>query len=143
MSKQSPFLPRKRARRFALQTLYGWLLSENDLRDIEKHALIEHADVDFDRDYFLLLLHEVPRQTHDLDLLMTPYLSRKLEDLGPIELTILRISIYELKERPEIPYKVIINEGLELAKTFASSDSHKFVNGVLDKVARDLRKTEI
>ena len=141
--KKPSFVTRKKARRHVLQALYGWLLSDNDISTIERYVLEEHAEEDFDREYFKELLHDIPKQVHGLDSLMSPFLSRKLEDLSPVELTILRISIYELKERTDIPYKVVINEGLELAKTFAASDSHKFVNGVLDKVAKQLRASEI
>ena len=142
MNKKPSFSGRKKARRYALQALYGWLLSENDLTDIERHVFEEHDAEEFDKEYFQILLHGVPAEVATLDALMSQYLSRKLEELGPIELTILRISIYELKERLDIPYRVVINEGLELAKTFAAPDSHKFVNGVLDKVAKELRSGE-
>lgn len=143
MSSAKPaFGNRKMARRYALQALYGWALSDNTLTDIENHVLLEHSEDKFDRAYFSTLLHEIPKQVATLDSLMSPYLSRKLEDVSPIELTVLRISVYELKERLDVPYKVVINEALELAKTFGSQDSHKFVNGVLDKVAKDLRGAE-
>ena len=143
MSKKPSFNGRRKARRYALQALYSWMLSDNALSDIETHFLVTHAAEEFDRDYFQLLLHEVPKQVEMLETTMTPYLSRPFADLDPIELTILRLSIYELKERLDIPYRVVINEGLELAKTFGSADSYKFINGVLDKVAREIRKTEI
>ncbi len=139
MNKKDFFTARKKARRYALQALYGWIFSENDLHEIERFVFAEHSDDEFDREYFSILLHEIPKQTKTLDTLMEPYLSRPLEDLGPIELTILRLAIYELKERIDVPYKVVINEALELAKAFASPDSHKFVNGVLDKAAKTVR----
>ncbi len=142
MNEKPSFLGRKKARRYALQALYGWMLSENSLVDIEEHVLSEHAAEEFDKDYFHLLLHGVPEKLQVLEPIMSPYLSRKLEELGLIELTILRISVYELRERLDIPYRVVINEALELAKTFGAPDSHKFVNGVLDKVARQLRTAE-
>ncbi len=142
MSKKPSFVGRKKARRYALQALYGWTLSDNALSDIEAHTLAEHPEDQFDLEYFHALLHGVPANLSDIDAIFSPFLSRDLESLGPIELTILRISVYELKERLDIPYKVVINEALELAKTFGSADSHKFVNGVLDKVARILRKNE-
>ena len=141
MNKPGFFKARKKARRYALQSLYGWIFSQNDIREIETFVFLEHSDDEFDREYFSLLLHEIPKQITTLDTIMTPYLSRPLEDVGPIELTILRIAIYELKERLDVPYKVVINEALELAKAFASPDSHKFVNGVIDKVAKIIRPT--
>lgn len=140
--KKPNFLGRKKARRYALQALYSWLLSQNELRDIELHTLEEHAEDDFDREYFHTLLFEIPKYKANLASAFAPFLSRKLEDLDPIELTILDIAAYELIHRPEIPYKVVINEALELAKTFGAIDSHKFVNGVLDKMARQSRQAE-
>ena len=143
MAKKPSFTGRRKARRYALQALYSWVLSENALSDIETHFLVEYATEAFDREYFQKLLHEVPRHIESLEKIMSPYLSRQFADVDPIELSILRIAIYELKERLDIPYRVVINEGLELAKAFGSLDSHKFVNGVLDKVARELRKIEV
>lgn len=143
MNKKPMFSGRKKARRYVLQSLYGWMLTDNALADIEKHALSEHANEEFDREYFQNLLYEIPKHITELETLMTPFLSRKLEDVSPIELTVLRIAVYELKERIDIPYRVVINEALELAKTFGAIDSHKFVNGVLDKVARQLRAAEL
>ncbi len=143
MNKPSPFSGRRKARRYALQALYGWMLSDNPLHDVETYILLEHAEDNFDQEYFKILLHQIPTQVESIEVIMLPFLTRKLEDLGPIELTILRISIFELKERLDIPYRVIINEGLELAKTFGSPDSHKFINGVLDKVARVIRTSEL
>jgi len=142
MNKKVSFVGRKKARRYALQALYGWMLSGNVLSVIEADVLLQHAEEEFDKDYFHFLLHGVPAQLEGLESLFSPYLSRRLEELGPVELTILRIAAFELKERVDIPYRVVINEGLELAKTFAAPDSYKFVNGVLDKVAKEVRKLE-
>jgi N utilization substance protein B len=143
MNNKISFAERKRARRYALQALYGWIFSQNATGEIEAFVFEEHHDAIFDKEYFSVLLHNIPKKIHELDTIMSPYLSRPLEDLGPIELTILRIAVYELKERLDIPYKVVINEGLELAKAFASPDSHKFVNGVLDKVAKVIRPENV
>jgi transcription antitermination protein NusB len=137
------FTGRKKARRYALQALYGWLLSGNDLADIEAHTLLEHGDDAFDREYFQSLLHDVPSNLGDIEQTFAPHLSRKLQELDPIELTILRIATYELMFRQDIPYRVVINEALELAKGFGATESYKFVNGVLDKLARVLRSNEI
>jgi N utilization substance protein B len=143
MDKKLYFSGRKKARRYALQALYGWALSQNPVAEVEQHVLLEHAAEEFDKDYFGILLHEIPSKIENLEFIMSPHLSRKIEELGLIELTILRISVYELKERSDIPYRVVINEALELAKTFGAPDSHKFVNGVLDKIAKQLRIAEI
>lgn len=141
MIKKS-FSSRKKARRLAMQALYGWALSGNDLTDIESHILLDNEPDTFDFPYFQILLHEVPTRVDKLAALMSPHVSRPVNDLDPIELTILRIALYELQERAEIPYRVVINEALELAKTFGSSDSYKFINGVLDKAARIARPNE-
>ncbi len=143
MSDPKPsFSGRRRARRYALQALYGWSVSQNPLADVETYTLSEHQHGEVDSAYFQILLHSIPTQLSILDKCFEPHLSRKLRDLGLIELTILRIAVYELKEHTDIPYRVVINEALELAKTFAAPDSHKFVNGILDKVRKDLRPLE-
>lgn len=134
---------RKKARRFAMQSLYSWHISKNDLNDVEEHTLLEHAEEEFDREYFKHLLYEVPTHLSDISQALNPHLARPIDELDPIELSVLRIAAFELLYRPDIPYKVVINEALELVKTFGATESHKFVNGVLDKVARDLRQTEI
>lgn len=143
MSKKNIFSGRRRARRYALQALYGWAVSHNTLSQIEVDILDEHKEGELDKAYFHTLLHEVPAHLESIEHAFQSHLSRKLEDLGLIELTLLRISVYELKEQREIPYRVIINEALELAKVFGASDSYKFVNGVLDKVSKELRKEEV
>ena len=137
------FAARKKARRFVLQALYSWELTQNPLKDIEEFTLSQHAEEKFDKEYFLTLLHAIPPRVSELDGFMEPYLSRKLEELGPVEISLLRLAGYELKERLEIPYRVIINEALVLCKTFGANESYKFVNGVLDKMAREVRKIEI
>lgn len=131
---------RRRARECAVQALYSWQVSHNSIADIEVHFLAEQEIKDIDINYFRELLAGVANHANYLDNLMAPYLSRKLEELGQIEKAILRIALYELSQRHDVPYKVAINEGIELAKTFGAEESHKFVNGVLDKVAPQLRK---
>ncbi len=134
---------RKKARFLAVQALYGWQLSHNALADIEAHTLLEHGEEEFDLGYFRVLLHEVPAHISEIEVALKPHLSRVIEELDPIELVVLRIATYELLKRPDVPYRVVINEALELVKTFGATESHRFVNGVLDKVARDLRQSEI
>ena len=93
--------------------------------------------------HFQALLHEIPACVDELDEALTPLLDRKLDDLDPIERTLLRMGMYELTRRIDVPYKVVINEEVALAKKFGATDSHKYVNGVLDKAARQIRKVEI
>ncbi|MBT0721552.1 transcription antitermination factor NusB [Tatumella sp. TA1] len=130
---------RRRARECALQALYSWQISKNDIADVEYQFLAENDVKDVDVLYFREILTGVANNSDFLDNLMQPHLSRRLDELGQVEKAALRISLYELSKRDDVPYKVAINEGIELAKTFGAEDSHKFVNGVLDKVAPQIR----
>ncbi|UDG81746.1 Transcription antitermination protein NusB [Candidatus Profftia lariciata] len=130
---------RHRAREYALQALYSWQVSKNDITDIECQFLSEQNIKDFDVSYFRDLLFGVANHAKYLDNLMIPVLSRQLKELGQIERAVLRISLFELSKRIDIPYKVVINEGIELAKMFGSEDSYKFINGVLNKIALIIR----
>ncbi|MCE1782170.1 transcription antitermination factor NusB, partial [Enterobacter hormaechei] len=108
-------------------------LSKNSIADVELQFLSEQDVTGVDVTYFRELLSGVAVNATKLDALMAPYLSRQLEELGQVEKAILRVSMFELSFRDDVPYKVAINEGIELAKVFGAEDSHKFVNGVLDK----------
>lgn len=130
---------RHRARECAVQALYSWQMSGNAIADIECHFLSEQDVKDVDIRYFSELLAGVTGNYHELDGLMAPHLSRRLHELGQIEKSVLRIALYELAKRADVPYKVAINEAIELAKTFGAADSHKFINGALDKVAPTIR----
>ncbi|HIH7495680.1 TPA: transcription antitermination factor NusB [Yersinia enterocolitica] len=131
---------RRRARECAVQALYSWQLSKNDIADVELQFLSEQDVKDVDIAYFRELLSGVAVNAASLDALMAPVLSRQHEELGQVERAVLRIALFELSKRDDVPYKVAINEAIELAKTFGAADSHKFVNGVLDKVAPTVRK---
>ena len=133
---------RRRARECAVQALYSWQISKNDIADVEYQFLSEQDVKDVDISYFRELLSGVATNAEYLDGLMAPVLSRLLEELGQVERAVLRFSLFELSKREDVPYKVAINEGIELAKTFGAEDSHKFVNGVLDKVAPTIRKSK-
>lgn len=134
---------RRNARRYALQAMYQWQMAEASLSDIETEFLHYHIDKQLDMTYFKELLHGIPRHAHELDLEMQPFLGRPLHEIDPIELAVLRLAIYELLKRPDVPYRVVINEALELTKKFGSIEGYKFVNGVLDRVARKVRETEV
>jgi|TARA_R110002073_G_scaffold129760_5_gene276150 N utilization substance protein B len=134
---------RRKARHYGMQALYQWHMAGANVSDIEAEF---RADYDFshvDLAYFQALLHEIPACVDELDEALTPLLDRKLDDLDPIERTLLRMGMYELTRRIDVPYKVVINEEVALAKKFGATDSHKYVNGVLDKAARQIRKVEI
>ncbi|WP_426207101.1 transcription antitermination factor NusB [Providencia sp. PROV272] len=126
---------RRRARECAVQAIYSWQLSGNNVSDVEYEFIAEQDMSDVDVIYFRELLSGVANNAAKLDQLMAPFLSRQLEELGQVEKAILRVAMYELSYREDVPYKVAINEGIELAKVFGAEDSHKFVNGVLDKAA--------
>lgn len=131
---------RRRARECAVQALYSWQLSKSNIVDVECHFLADQDLYDVDIAYFRALLSGVVVNASVLDALMVPHLSRKLNELGQVERAVLRIALFELKMCKDIPYKVAINEAIELAKIFGAEDSHKFVNGVLDKAANIIRK---
>jgi len=142
-NKPTNFSGRKKARRYAVQALYGWSMTQNPLSEIEAFILSEHPEEVFDRDYFSLLILNITQNVQELDAIMQPLLSRKLTELDFVELAVLRIAVFELKNRLEIPYRVVINEALNLTKTFGATDGYKFVNGVLDKLAKNLRSFEM
>jgi transcription antitermination protein NusB len=134
---------RRHAREYALQAMYQWQISSTPLADLELQFLTQEIRKKTDLEYFKELMHAIPTQTDDIDNVMKPFLSRPLDELDPIELAILRIAIYELTQRLDIPYRVAINEALELTKKFGSIEGYKFVNGVLDQVAKQVRRVEI
>lgn len=134
---------RRKARRLAVQALYQWQISENEPKSIELQFEEDNETSKVDMDYFAELLHGIPRNFEELDTLIQPQMSRPIIEVDPVERAILRIASYELKHRPDVPYKVVINEAVELAKTFGGTDGHKFVNGVVDKLAVSLRATEV
>ncbi|WP_075432089.1 transcription antitermination factor NusB [Buchnera aphidicola] len=134
---------RRQARILALQVLYAWQVSQNkSIEKIKEFILKQHHQVYIDMLYFHEIISGVAQNIIFLDQLISPCLSRKIYELDYIEKNILRISVYEIFKRKDIPYKVVINEGIELAKIFGSCDSHKFINGVLDKlILRNNTKT--
>lgn len=123
--------------------MYQWQLAHTPIQDIENEFLRYHIDKKLDLDYFKALLHGVSHHLHEIDNEMQPFLGRPLTEIDPIELAVLRLSIYELMKRPDVPYRVVINEALELTKKFGSIEGYKFVNGVLDRVAKKNRTVEI
>ena len=131
---------RRKARACAVQMLYSWEISKNNIQDNTIEFLKEKNKRNIDLEYFYDLILGVTDNCTNIDNLMKPYLFRSLEKIGQVEKAILRISFYELYKRNDIPYKVSINEGIELAKLFGSEDSHKFINGVLDKAALKIIK---
>ena len=140
--KSSP-AARRKARRFALQALYQWQVSGSGLGDIEAEFRTDNDMSKVDDEYFHDILHGVPKDKSVLDEKIQPFLDRRIDELTPVELAILRLGAFEMCHRIDVPYKVVINEAIELAKTFGATDGHKYVNGVLDKLAQRERMVEI
>lgn len=147
---------RRAARELAVQGLYQWHMTGKPVTSVEAEFRSQVPDEDLenhenwlevmriaDLALFHELLHNVARYKAELDASISPLLDRRMEDLDPIELAILRLGAYELSHRLEVPYRVVINEGVELAKSFGATDGHKYVNGILDKLANKLRSAEV
>jgi N utilization substance protein B len=135
--------PRHRAREFALQGLYQWLLNNEDAATVVTHIRAAHGFDKADGDHFSVLLYGTIKDSVALRESLAPLIDRSIAELSPIEHGILLIGAFELKNNLEIPYRVVINEAVELAKSFGGIDGHKYVNGVLDKLAARLREEEV
>ncbi len=141
-AQQQLIARRRKARHYALQALYQWHMAGARPTDIEAEF---RTDYDFgvvDLEYFQAILHGVTRRADELDASFEPLLDRKLSELDPIELSLLRLGAFELSERIDVPYRVVINESVALAKKFGASESFRYINGVLDRLASELRSAE-
>ncbi len=134
---------RHRARELAIQGIYEWRLSGGNAAQIEKATRDEKSLGRYDTEFFGQLLRGVISQHEELAAQIAPHLDRAVNELSPVEFSVLLLGAYELTRHPEVPYRVVINEAVELAKTFGGSDGHKFVNGVLDKLATQVRSIEV
>jgi N utilization substance protein B len=134
---------RRRSREAAVQGLYEWLVGKADAGLIEAHVREQEDFEKCDVKHFQVLLHGCIREAVELDELLARHVDRKTTMLSPVEHSVLMIGTYELKHCLDIPYKVAINEAVEVAKSFGGTDGHKYVNGVLDKAATDLRPDEV
>ncbi|WP_373018855.1 transcription antitermination factor NusB [Thiomicrorhabdus sp.] len=134
---------RTETRRVALQALYQWQMNADEPFVIAKQFSEDGLLTGVDATLFNELLSEVSSKAVELDEVYGALLDRSVSMIDPVEKTIMRMGVYELQAKPEIPYKVIINECVELAKRFGAEDSHKYVNGILDKVAQQLRSMEV
>ncbi|GHU20084.1 N utilization substance protein B [Betaproteobacteria bacterium] len=141
--KKTAKSPRRRARELALQGLYQWLVGGNDIASIEAHLADSDGFDKADREFFADLLRGVTARHEGLRERLQAYLDRPFAELSPIEAGVLLLGAYELSDCPQTPYRVIINEAIELAKGFGGTDGHKYVNGVLDKLAAEIRPVEI
>ena len=138
-----PKSARRRARELALQGLYQWLISGASVGTIDSH-MREQADfAKCDSVHFDALVHGCIDEAADIDAVLAKHVDRKTSLLSPIEHAVLMIGVYELRHCIDVPYKVVINEAVELAKSFGGTDGHKYVNGVLDKACAELRPVEV
>ncbi len=133
---------RKRARQAVVQALYQWQVSHAKIADIEQQFCDEHAGSRTDMEYFSGVLKGVISSVSELDELFISYIEWPIDELNPVELAILRLACYELKHRADIPVGVIINEAVDLTKRYGADQAYKFVNGVVDRVAKDIRSAE-
>lgn len=135
--------PRHRAREFALQGLYQWIMSREDAAVVVEHIRTAHGFEKADTEHFEGLMYGSIQQAAVLRQQITPLIDRTLDELSPIEHAVLLLGAFELIHHPEIPYRVVINEAVELTKSFGGIDGHKYVNGVLDKLAAQVRQPEV
>ena len=134
---------RRKARHYGLQALYQWTLSGASPSDIEAEFRVDNDFRHTDGEYFSAVLKGVVDDVDGLESLFEPALDRTLDELDPIERNLLRLGTFELRDRIDVPYRVVISEAVALAKKFGATDSHRYINGVLDKVARELRQVEL
>ncbi len=135
---------RSKARHYAMQALYQWHVSRNALNVIEAEFHTDNDMSNVDVAYFHELVHQVPAKLSEIETDFLPFVNdMTLAQIDPVTLALLRMSCYEMRYRVDVPYKVVINEALRLAKKFGATDSYKFINGVLDRVAARLRGPEV
>ncbi len=135
-------MSRRKARELAVQAIYQWQLNPMLVPELIQQFCETNTMQKVDFPHFSELVSAAVERTPELDAMLTPLLDRKLTELDPVELAILRLSSFEMKHRIDIPYRVVINEGVELAKKYGSTDGHKYVNSILDKLATQLREVE-
>jgi len=134
---------RHQARRLALQALYQWQVTGDDLGDISSQFVAENDSDKYDIAYFRDLFQGVPTHLDELDGELQPLIDRDIERVDLVERAALRLGVYELLHHPEVPFRVVINESVELAKVFGADKGHRYVNGVLDKVSHKVRAVEV
>ena len=133
---------RRRARQFAVQAIYQWQITQTGIGQIIEQFSVDQDMSKTDIPYFKESLTGVVQNVESLDEKLSPYLSRKIDDVDMVDIAVLRLAMFELTFRTDVPHKVVLNEAIELAKDFATDESYKFVNGVLDKALRSLKLRE-
>lgn len=134
---------RRKARHYGVQALYRWQVNGGSPNEIEAEFRTEYDLNNTDREYFRAILEGVIYHQPEIDAAFVEYLDRDITEMTPVELALLRQSVFELKDCPDVPYKVVISEAVALAKKFGATDGYKFINGVLDRVAARLREAEV
>jgi N utilization substance protein B len=134
---------RSLARRAGVQAIYQWQVTGLNPSEIERQFVEEHGLGKGDPGSFKELVHEIPAHIEQIDAALGEFLDRTIADVDPVERAILRIGGYELLFRPELPYRVVLNEAIKFAKEFGSAQGYRYVNGILDRVARRVRATEL
>ena len=134
--------PKQRSRARVVQALYQWLVSGDDLTEIERQFL-NQKEGKISKAFFSNLFTNIPKNISLLDEIIELSLDRSIDELGPTERAILYLGVYELKFQPEVPYKVVINEAVELTKLYGAESAYKLINSSLDKIAKDLRSVEV
>lgn len=134
---------RRKARHYGLQALYQWQMTNDSLSNIEAQFLTDYDFMKVDKEFFHDIVHQVPAHVAELEAAFKAFIDRDIKELDPIELAVLRLGSYELIKRIDIPYRVVINEAVSLAKKFGATDGHKYINGVLDKMAQQIRAVEV
>jgi transcription antitermination protein NusB len=140
--KKNNFKTKQRARRFAMQAIFQWHLTQEDFSTIQTKFLTQEEMISVDTAYFLYLVQGVLKNQDIIDKHLTQFLDRPCNELDLVELAILRLGAYELLECTEVPYKVVLNESIELAKTFGATDSYKYINSILHCLAKKTRAIE-
>lgn len=130
------------ARKLAMQALYQWQMTSHEANDIAKQFIESEESAGSDREFFEELLRGCIKQKDEINAAIAPFIDRPLDQLDPVETAILMVGMYELRSRADVPYRVVINEAVDLAKRFGATDAHKYVNAVLDRAARELRAAE-
>jgi transcription antitermination protein NusB len=130
------------ARKLAMQALYQWQLTQQTAAEILQQYLESEDSNGVDEEHFSELVTECIGQQAEITATLTPFIDRPLDQLDPVEAAILMIGIYELRSRLDVPYRVVINEGVDLCKRFGATDAHKYINAVLDRAAREIRSAE-
>ncbi len=139
---ERPSRARSLSRRLAMQALYQWQMTGQSFPELRNQFATDEGYADVDPEYFEQLLQGVVEGSEELDGLLGQWLDRPVAQLDPVEHAVLLIGVQELRQHPEVPYRVVLNEGVELAKKFGATEGHKFINAVLDRAARSLRAAE-